>query len=66
MTFLSNNLISFIIGLATGVAIYRYAFGQGIRSVERIRDDLPVFGRENNTIASPYTGDVDEKEDMEE
>ena len=61
-----SSMIGFIAGLACGVGIYRYAFGQGIRSVERIRDDLPVFGRENNTIAAPYTGDVDEKEDMEE
>lgn len=46
MTTIIFSISCFLIGLATGVAVVRYGFGLGVKSVQRIKDDLPLIGHD--------------------
>lgn len=53
----------FSLGLLIGAGLVRYGIGLGTRIVERAKEGLPAFGKEEEPIEQNHTGDQDYEEE---
>lgn len=61
-----NLLIGYSLGVVTALVLIRYGIGLGTKIVYRAKENLPIFGKEEEPTTQTHTGDYDGVEENEQ